>query len=212
MVAAVALMALVSCNKEEINNGGVDVAPQPQEPSVLVEFTASLGDEDTKTTLNEGKTLWLESDKISINGQVFIVKELVDGGASAIFVNESDLPAGFAAPYTALYPANVAEVPSTQTAYAGKFDPNAVLETATSNNEHLSFKNVTSLLKFQVPASAEFSEKITSVSISSTDVLAGADAKTVTVNCADGFDPDKTYYVAVLPGEKKNFEVCILRK
>ena len=145
MVAAVALMALVSCNKEEINNGGVEV-PQPQEPSVLVEFTASLGDEATKTTLSEGKTLWLDTDKISINGVVFKVKELIDGGASASFVNEGDLPEGFGAPYTALYPANVTEVPSAQTAYAGNFDPAAVLEAATSENTHLAFKNVTSLL------------------------------------------------------------------
>ena len=201
MVAAVALMALVSCNKEEINNGGVDVAPQPQGPSVLVEFTASLGDEDTKTTLNEGKTLWLESDKISINGQVFKVKELVDGGASATFVNESELPAEFAAPYTALYPANVTEVPSTQTAYAGKFDPNAVLETATSNNEHLSFKNVTSLLKFQVPVACS------SVTLTSDDVLAGSNSKTVTISGAMVAGTD--YYVAVLPGTKANFSVKI---
>ena len=122
MVAAVALMASVSCNKEEVTNGATE-QPQPQEPSVVVEFTASLGDEATKTTLNEGKTLWLESDKISINGQVFKVKELVDGGASATFVNESELPAGFAAPYTALYPANVTEVPSTQTAYVSYWIP-----------------------------------------------------------------------------------------
>ncbi len=198
MVAAVALLALVSCNKEEINNGGVE-RPQAQEPSVLVEFTASLGEEPAKTTLSEGKTLWLESDEISINGQVFKVKELVDGGASAIFVNKSEIPAGFAAPYTALYPANVTEVPSTQTAYAGKFDPNAVLETATSNNEHLSFKNVTSLLKFQVPAACN------SVTITSEDVLAGSNSKTVTIGGTMVAGTD--YYVAVLPGTKNNFKV-----
>ena len=200
MVAAVALMTLVSCNKEEVTNGATE-QPQPQEPSVVVEFTASLGDEATKTTLSEGKTLWLESDKISINGQVFKVKELVDGGASATFVNESELPAGFAAPYTALYPANVTEVPSTQTAYAGKFDPNAVLETATSDDTFLAFKNVTSLLKFQVPAPCN------SVTLTSDDVLAGVSSKEVTISgdMVAGTD----YYVAVLPGTKNNFVVRI---
>ncbi len=200
VVAAVALMALVSCNKEEINNGAAE-QPQSQEPSVLVEFTASLGEESTKTTLSEGKTLWLESDEISINGEVFKVKELFNGGSSAKFVNKNELSEGFAAPYTALYPANVSEVPSTQTAYAGTFDPAAVLETATSDSEFLSFKNVTSLLKFQVPVACD------KVVLTSDDILAGSDAKEVTVtgNMVAGTD----YYVAVLPGTKANFAVKI---
>ena len=200
MVAAVALMTLVSCNKEEVTNGATE-QPQPQEPSVVVEFTASLGDESTKTTLSEGKTLWLESDEISINGEVFKVKELFNGGSSAKFVNKNELSEGFAAPYTALYPANVSEVPSTQTAYAGTFDPAAVLETATSDNEFLSFKNVTSLLKFQVPVACN------SVTLTSDDVLAGVSSKEVTISgdMVAGTD----YYVAVLPGTKKNFVVRI---
>ena len=198
MVAAVALLALVSCNKEEINNGGVE---QPKQPSVIVEFTASLGDQALKTTLSGGKTLWLETDEISINGEVFKVNKLIDGGASASFVNKNELPAGFGAPYTALYPANVTEVPATQNAYAGKFDPTAVLETATSDDTNLSFKNVTSLLKFQVPAACS------SVTLTSDDVLAGTNSKEVTIsgNMVAGTD----YYVAVLPGTKNNFVVRI---
>lgn len=197
MVAAVALMAMVSCNKEEVNNGG-EVS---YEPSVIVEFTASLGGESTKTTLSEGKTLWVETDEISINGEVFKVKELIDGGASAKFVNKNELSEAFAAPYNALYPANVSEVPSTQTAYEGTFDPTAVLETATSDNEFLEFKNVTSLLKFQVPVACD------EVILTSDDVLAGSDAKEVSVtgNMVAGTD----YYVAVLPGTKANFAVKI---
>ena len=207
MVAAVALMAMVSCNKEEINNGGVETTP---EPTVIVEFEAGF-EVETKTALNaEGtKTVWTLEDRISINGQEFKVSEIKEDG-KAIFVNVADLPADFGAPFTAIYPyGSDGSVPAEQDAVAGNFDPKAVIETATSENHSLSFKNVTSLLKFQVPASADFSEKITSVSITSTDILAGSDAKTVTINCADGFDSDKTYYVAVLPGEKKNFEVCI---
>ena len=93
MVAAVALMALVSCNKEEINNGGVD-PQEPQAPSVTVEFTASLGEEETKTTLDatNKKTLWVETDVISINGQKFTIKEIQEDG-KAIFVNDAELPA-----------------------------------------------------------------------------------------------------------------------
>ena len=208
MVAAVALMALVSCNKEEINNSVVE---QPQEePTVIVEFEAGF-DVETKTALDaEGKkTVWKSDDRISINGQEFKVSEIKEDG-KAIFVNVNNLPSDFAAPFTAIYPyGSDGSVPAEQDAVAGNFDPKAVIEKATSDNYSLSFKNETSLLKFQVPASAEFSEKISSVSITSTDVLAGSDAKTVTINCADGFDSDKTYYVAVLPGEKKNFVVRV---
>ena len=89
MVAAVAALAMVSCNKE-----GADDAPQVKEPSVVVEFSASIsmGDENTavqpqssaatRTTVDfadgpkKPKTLWQESDEISINGVKFIVKEL----------------------------------------------------------------------------------------------------------------------------------------
>ena len=201
MVAAVALMALVSCNKEEINNGGADV--QAQEPSVLVEFTASLGEDATKTTLDAAnkKTLWVKTDEISINGEVFHVKELIDGGLSAKFVNKNELPADFGAPYTALYPANVTKVPASQTAYANTFDPAAVLETATSDDTNLSFNNVTSLLMFQVPTACS------SVTLTSDDVLAGTNSKEVTIsgNMVAGTD----YYVAVLPGTKNNFKAKV---
>ena len=199
MVAAVALVALTACNKEEVAGGNQDV--QPVAPTAVVEFTASFS--ETKTALNaEGKkTLWVETDRIDINGQEFKIKELVDGGLAAKFENVNELPEEFAAPFTAKYPYGVAEVPATQTAKAGTFDPTAVLEIAESNDHNLSFTNVTSLLKFQVPAACQ------TVTISSDDVLAGSDAKTVTVN--GSFEAGKTYYAAVLPGTKANFVVRI---
>ena len=202
MVAAVALMALVSCNKEEINNGGVE-PQEPQAPSVTVEFTASLGEEETKTTLDfeNKKTLWEETDAISINGQKFTIKEIQEDG-KAVFVNAAELPADFAAPFTAIYPyGSDGKVPAAQDAVAGSFDPKAVIETATSENHSLSFKNETSLLKFQVPAACN------SVSVASDDVLAGDSDKVVTIS--GDFVAGKDYYVAVLPGTKKNFVVRI---
>ena len=202
MVAAVALMALVSCNKEEIN-GGVVETPQPQEPSVIVEFTASLDAEDTKTTLDatNQKTLWSADDAISINGQKFTIKEIQEDG-KAVFVNVAELPADFGAPFTAIYPyGSDGKVPAAQDAVADNFDPKAVIETATSENHSLSFKNVTSLLKFQVPAACK------SVSVASDDVLAGDSDKVVTIS--GDFVAGKDYYVAVLPGTKKNFVVRI---
>ena len=107
MVAAVVLMAMISCNKEQINGGQgpqVPQAPQVVEPSYYVEFTADLGaDEEvvaptpqsaaTRTTLDAKnmKTLWAEGDAISVNGKKFAVKELINGGLSATFVNEDEL-------------------------------------------------------------------------------------------------------------------------
>ena len=224
MVAAVALMALVSCNKEEIN-GGVVETPQPQEPSVIVEFTASLDAEDTKTTLDatNKKTLWSADDAISINGQKFTIKEIQEDG-KAVFVNTAELPANFAAPYTAKYPyqANgTVSIPATQNVTEGQFDPSAVAAVAYSDDMSLVFKNATSLLKFQVSATCD------QVVLSSDDALAG----TLTVTLPEEFDgvptfaaanksvtvkgtfvTGKDYYVAVLPGTKSNFKVSVYDK
>ena len=207
MVAAVALMTFTACNKEEIAGGNEIQTPteNPTEapaeeasPVAVVEFTASLG--ETKTTLDASgkKTLWLASDEISINGEVFVIKELIEDGAYAKFVNKGELPSDFAAPYVAYYPANVTAVPATQKAYAGNFDPTAVVEKAESDTHELSFENVASLLKFQVD------QKCTTLTISSDNALAGT-SKTITVN--GPFETGKTYYAAVEPGKKANFVV-----
>ena len=198
MVAAVALMAMVSCNKEEVNNGGVNTTP---EPTVIVEFEAGF-DIETKTALDaEGKkTVWTSEDRISINGQEFKVYEIREDG-KAIFVNVADLPSNFAAPFTAIYPyGSEGKVPAEQTAVAGNFDPKAVIEKATSDNYSLSFKNETSLLKFQVPTACK------TVKLSSDTNLATSSA---TVTITGEFKTGTDYYVAVIPGEKKNFSVMV---
>lgn len=194
MVAAVALMAFTACNKEEFN-ASVDAQ------AGTVEFVAGF-DVDTKTTLDETKTktLWAEDDKISINGFVFKVSELIDGGTSAKFVNDEDLE-DFGAPFTACYPANVTEIPAEQDAVADNFDPKAVVEKAESDDYNLSFQNVASLLKFEVPTACQ------TVTLTSDDELAGAGSTTVTIN--GPFAPGSEYFAAVLPGEKANFTVNI---
>ena len=191
VVAAVALMAFTACNKEEINTGVETVAG-------TVEFVAGF-DAETKTTLSEGKTLWVEGDEISINGQIFEIKELVNEGESAVFINKNELPADFAAPYVALYPANVTELPAEQTVEAGTVNSDYMLERAESDGYSLSFENMVSLLKFQVSASC------TTVTLTSEDVLAGTDAKEITVT--GDFAANNDYYVSVLPGNKKEFAV-----
>lgn len=248
MVAAVALMAFVSCNKEEIN-GTLDV----QEPAedviadIPFEFSAYADGADTqapsvnpasvqqKTTLNttgdKPKTHWLATDKISVNGFEFSVDKETAYGESARFLGQ--VSESFAAPYKAVYPASAGsfdalEVPAVQTAVAGDFDQSAVIGVAYSEKDNtLAFKNVTSLLKFQVSAACD-QVTITSdvalagtikvnavkvekgdngVDVTTIDYTVLTAKKEITVN--GPFVTGKDYYVAVLPGAKTNFAVRV---
>ena len=210
MVAAVALMALVSCNKEEINNG-VQEAPVSD---IVFEAETPM----TKTTIGEADengvrpVSWVVGDKITINGSEFKASELKDN--KAIFVTEN-LDFATAESYDAIYPATAGTSLSAVTIAAnqdGTF-ANASISVAQSETQSLSFKNVAAMLKFQVPATAK------EVTIESTSDLAGTfdvafdedgfpmvgkvtnGAKKITIS-AD-FKVDTDYYVAVLPGEHK---------
>ena len=236
MVAAVALMALTACTKENVNEGGAQ-APEMPAPSYYVEFTAEAANDDaaatpsapssaqSKTTFDETakKTLWSSDDLISVNGKKFKVDKLIEGGLKARFINAEELGEDFGAPFTAIYPYDAtqgqAEVPAVQTVSAGSFAEESVVTVAYSAEDNtLSFKHVNSLLKFQVSAACD------EVTIISDDALAGTikvngvttenvdysilDAKKeVTVN--GPFVTGKDYYVAVLPGEKTNFKVYV---
>lgn len=216
MVAAVALVAAVSCNKEGLGDNS-------QTPSSIV-FTAGI---DTKTVLvpdTDGDATvnhqihWESGDEIVVDGVTF---KTTDSGAKANFTTESAFTADN--DYYAIYPASAGTelesvtVPAAQEVEAGKFNPSAVVSVAKSTTTSLEFKNVTSLLKFQVPAPA------TTVTISSSSPLAGevsvnynageptwTGVNTVnTITVTGPFQTGEDYYVAVLPGAKTNFEVRI---
>lgn len=187
MVAAVALMVFTACNKQEINvEAGASVG--------TIEFVAGF-DADTKTTLKAGKTEWVAGDEISINGVKFVAQ---NDGPTSTFLNAEEPAEDFGAPFTAVYPYGADGVPAAQTAYAGNFDPKAVVETATSDDHNLSFKNESSLLKFQVSAACK-----TVTLTSDTELATGSNTVTITGDFAAGTD----YYAAVLPGTKTNFVV-----
>ena len=222
MVAAVALMALVSCNKEEINN---NVVEQPQEPSYYVEFVASIADDaDTKAFDAElKKTYWVEGEAISINGKKFEVKEVLENG-NAIFENKEELGSGFGAPYNAVYPYSsgtsfdAVTVPSEQTAMANNVAPEALVAVAQSDNNTLEFKHLTSLLKFQVPAACSevtissdnaLSGSVKVTSVSDKDVAYSDASASKTLKITGSFVTGKDYYLSVLPGTKANFVVRI---
>lgn len=214
MVAAVALAAAVSCNKEGLGDNG-----EGQAPSSIV-FTAGV---ETKTTLvdNGDKTYsinWNNGDAITVDGVTFTT---LSEGAKADFSTESAFSEDN--DYEAIYPATAGTsfasvtVPASQVAVAGNFCSSAAVSVAKSTTTSLDFKNVTSFLKFQVSANA------TKVTISSSSPLAGEvsvdynngeptwtaknTVNTLTVTCDGGFKTGVDYYVSVLPGEKTNFEV-----
>ncbi len=198
MVAAVALMAMVSCTKEENNPGEPQVTP----PSYYIDFTASItsGDasvpqlsQETRTSFENGKTKWIDGDEIAVNGKRFVVAELIDGGLSARFTNDEELGelgVEFKEPYTAVYPynakLNTTVVPHEQTLTAGTFADEAVAAVAYSESERtLSFKHVSTYLRFTVATAG-----LTELEFTSAGDIAG----TITVDANEGGDP--TYVVS----------------
>ena len=208
MVAAVAL-AMVSCNKEEITNNEIQEAPVSD---IVFEAETPM----TKTTIGEADengvrpVSWVVGDKITINGSTFKATELKDN--KAIFETEN-LAFTTADSYEAIYPATAGTSFSAVTISAsqdGTF-ANASISVAQSETQSLSFKNVASMLKFQVPASAS------EVTIESTSDLAGTfdvtfDGKgepvigkvsngSKKITLTGSFVIDTDYYVAILPGD-----------
>lgn len=202
----------------------VDPQSQPVgEPSSIV-FTAGV---ETRTTLvpdTDGDATvnhqihWVSGDKINIDGVEF---STTDDGAKAYFTTESAFVEDN--DYVAVYPASAGEsfdeitVPWEQSAVKGNFNSAAVVSVAKTTTTSLDFKNLTSILKFQVPVAAE------TVTLTSDVCLAGV----VSVDYNEGepewdevdgmnsvkvigpFETGVDYFVAVLPGEKTNFKVSI---
>ena len=211
MVAAVALVALISCNKE------TDSPVQPA-PVSDIKFEAEFVNEQTKTSLGEAdkegyrNVTWDLGEQVYINGSLFTATGLKEDG-KAIFETE-DLDFATAEKYDAIYPASAGkslEAVTIPTAQDGTF-ANAAIAVAQSGNRSLAFMNVASLLRFQVPAA------YSSVTIESTANLAGAvpvsfnedgvpvigevtnASKKITL---ENVKADVDYYVAVLPGDHK---------
>lgn len=200
LVAAVASIMLTACVKEEYN-------VSENAPVGTIEFTASF-DAETKTTLNNGKTEWLKGDEISINGVKFTANE---AGASVKFTNKETPQGEFKAPFTAVYPYSK-ELPATQTVKNGTFANESVVSVAyiEGNDENnLTFKHVSSVIKFQVAndvasdivfeSSQNLAGKLT-VNADATYTVASAGSKKITVKAEGGtFKKGETYYVSVLP-------------
>jgi hypothetical protein len=231
-MSAVAMLAAISCNKAEVNE------PQTETPSVndaveSLEFVAYT-EVETKTTLNGLSTEWVAGDNISVNGVNYITNE---SGSKVIFTKDNEDDIDPTAPYIAKYPWCMVDESGDMAFYSildeeGKYEISSdcitdALAVAYSESEAiLEFKNVMSLMKFQVPE--EFTEEITEIRISTTEPLAsnilvdynngkptwrieeGGTPSTEIILVTEGsFDPKATYYLPVLPGPKTNLTVRI---
>ena len=155
MVAAVALFAAASCNKE---------LPQENLPTVgeTVVYTASTDGADTKAVLNETtkKSEWVENDAITVHdGEKGWTFTTAEAGANVDFSNSE----GFGAyrPVLAVYPAGTyavdvkdktvnAYIPTYQPARKGTYNEGAALAVAYSVNDQFAFKNAHALIKFTI--------------------------------------------------------------
>ena len=214
MVAAVALMALVSCNKEEITNIENIAGDQIETPSDIV-FVAEFDQEpDTKIALGDlvdgvRKTTWEAGDMIKINGTEFSAQA---DGERTEFTTTSSFD-GTVETFRAVHPASsyisttAVDIPAAQN---GTF-ASASIAVAESSTTSLKFNNLVTILKFQVPVNCS---KVTFESTASiagritvnykdgvmTPDYAGVTQPNNTINVTGTFVPGTDYYVAVKPG------------
>ena len=158
MVAAVALFAAASCNKE---------LPQENLPTVgeTVVYTASTDGADTKAVLNETtkKSEWVENDAITVHdGEKNWTFTTAEAGANVDFSNSEGF--GEYRPVLAVYPAGTytvdvndktvnAYIPTYQPARKGTYNEGAALAVAYSENDQFAFKNAHALIKFTIKGS-----------------------------------------------------------
>lgn len=231
MYALAALLTLSACSSDD-TVGQENV----EEKLVSMTFTASQeGEGSTRTYVsevdnanNKTRVYWTSQDKISVfddKGSVGKCFELSSGGGSKNGVFNGTA-SDDAEKYTAIYPytegavlnndGSVSNVvlPSTQTATAGSFDPNAALmmaESTMENKKSLSFKNVIGLVKVR----PEFAcSKIIIRPSDKTAVLAGkgtltynggepkidfsaSDEKSYIITLEGNIEANKDYYIAV---------------
>ena len=207
-VAAVALVAFVSCNKE--TNSPVQPAPVSD-----IKFEAEIA--QTKTAIgkpdSEGNrdVTWVLGDQVNINGTLFTATGFKEDG-KAIFETEN-LDFATAEQYDAVYPATAGTSLGAVTIAAkqdGTF-ASAGVAVAQSENRSLAFMNVASLIKFQVESDCS------TITITSNLNLTGKVSVTFdengypvlgstvsepskTITLTGAFKAGQDYYVAALPG------------
>ncbi|MBQ7856326.1 MAG: starch-binding protein [Alistipes sp.] len=225
LLAALAFVGAASCS--DLPAGGDDTQLGDDVVTII-----ATGDTLTKTVLTDGvKTYWNAGDALAVFSGDNTVKKfetaITAPAASAAFtyaVGDFVIPTtGFIAiyPYSAASAATndlattmigSLEMPATQTAVAGGFDPAAALALSLgADPEAMQFNNLCALVKFTVKK-----EGVQTVTLTATggEALAGTASifnyamqptlsvttnKVSTITLNGPFEVDKTYYIAVAP-------------
>ena len=152
VIAAVAAVAAVSCNKE--------LAQEQVPAGEVVTFEATTDGAESKAVLDGKVAKWENGDAITIhNGTKGFEFKTVDAGAKATFAYAGDDFSG--EKFMAVYPAGnytadvtaktvTAAVPTYQPSRDNSFSNGAVPSVAYTENQTLAFKNASALLKFTV--------------------------------------------------------------
>ena len=157
MFAAVAVAA-ISCTKE--------ITPAdnetPEANLIPMTFTTA-SDADTKVAYEGGATVWKVGDKIQVIASTgtateFTATAVTDGGTKATFEGlTEDAETYYAVSPASAYVGNdiangqiYANIPQTQTAVAGTFDPKAFLSIASNEGSTLYFKNSCAVFGFKL--------------------------------------------------------------
>ena len=167
ILLAAAAVAAIACSEE--------ISPEPigKPGSNLISMTFTANSDtgvDSKIMYDgESKTTWKTGDVITIVSESGFASEfeavsVSDDGKTAEFQGETEAsdkyyavyPStaykgnDFDAPVTADNPRLYVNVPEVQTAVAGTFDPKAFVSIATNRGSNLSFKNLCSVVKFNL--------------------------------------------------------------
>lgn len=157
MVAAVAMIAAVSCNKENLNDNHLG--------GEVVTFRASLDGTGTKAQLVGGKSQWQAKDAITIlNGNTDYKFSTNSEGASVNFTYNNENNDFTGDKFVAVYPAQAgypysadlgsmtvnAHIPTWQEAVVDSYHKDAALSVAYTETDELKFMNAVALLKFTV--------------------------------------------------------------
>lgn len=208
-IAVIAAVAAVSCAKElEIEQTG---NVSGQENKIVFTLPAS------KTTLDEGKTVWVAGDKILITDgttqETLIVPEASDGK------NTVELTTTLSGKLYAIYPVAAAASTPVEEGQVSLVVPgnqdgtfaSANICAAVSENYQMAMRNVTAVVSVYAAIGVDglvFSAPGDALSGSFTVDLSGSDPvitkkSTTGVISVDAAGGDNTYYVAVIPGTYK---------
>ena len=232
MVAAVALFAAASCNKE---------LPQENLPAVgeTVVYTASTDGADTKAVLDGTVSKWCGEELITLHDGTNAFTFYANAGETPVskvdftYTPGEGQPGFTAKEVMAVYPsgdytANLDEkivsnvvVPNNQTLEDNTYPATAAVAVAYSTTTELSFKNATTLLKFKVDgddvtygcflAEGAISGKF-AVNYNEGKPLMTAMETTKYVDFHMNGAPlskEATYYIAIAPAEVENFKIFL---